>query len=525
MVVGIVVVLIAGFVGAHIFDAIKLPRLLGMLLAGVLIGPFMLNALDTSIINRGEDIRTFALMVVLFKAGLGLDKEKLKSHGTVAIRLGSIPCTIEALVIAAFAYWFLGWHWVIALLLGWVICAESPAILVPLMLALKAKGWGVEKGVPDLILAGGALSDVVAITVFSIILQIAAAGTMDASLMMALPIQIIGGLFIGYLAGHVIIFINRSVYKNAVPVQKLIVALLVTTLTIISGPVFNYSGYLAVMVAGFIVLDRYSVLARQLRVELERVWLVAQIFLFVLIGASVDLSVLANVGQMGILLIGVGLLLGRLPGVFLSTLGSTLTLREKLFLGISYTPKATVQAAIGALPLAMGVANGELILAFAVLAIIFTAPIGAVATSYFAPKLLQQGKIDPTKVTISKNPLYMIAYEPDKGGLCTLLEAADAARQTDARLLVIYVTTDPLKEERAKTSFIRHSVAINDIEHTFMTLSGDPVEQLLAAAKRYKVDCIYMGKAKRSTETEDLGTITKRTLWEAETPVVVVDNE
>ncbi|NET14083.1 MAG: sodium:proton antiporter, partial [Okeania sp. SIO1H6] len=414
MLESIIWILLIGFFVGQIASRLKAPPLVGMVLVGILLGPQISNTIDSSILQAADSLRTIAVMVILMKAGLGLDREKLAQQGSVAIRLGFLPATCEAIVIALVAMLLLQFDFATGLLLGCIIGAESPAVIVPGMLRLKSLGWGVAKGIPDAILTGSALSDVLLLLIFSLLLAFLSQGATTVTLpggitlsaLQLLPFQVILQIILGVIAGLltarilVLLLVKQNWTQNATQ-DTLVAAGLALLLVVLAEKFPIFSGYLAVMATGFFVIEFDAPLARRLRNSFDTLWVVAQIILFVLLGASIPLQILENVLLVGLLILAVGTLVGRMLGWYLSTLGSNWNWRERLFLLPGNSAKATVQAAIGAIPLAAGIEGGETILAIAALSILVTAPLGAWAIPTFAPKLLRKGEVDPTKVAIA----------------------------------------------------------------------------------------------------------------------------
>ncbi|WP_307680298.1 sodium:proton antiporter [Picosynechococcus sp. NKBG15041c] len=416
MLESILLILLLGFFVGQIAQRLKIPALVGMVLVGIVLGPQVGNVVDGSVLTAAPELRTIAVMVILMKAGLGLDREKLAQQGTVALRLGFLPATCEAIAIMLLAMGLFQFDLATGLLLGCVLGAESPAVIVPAMLCLKSLGWGVQKGIPDAILTGSALSDVLLLLVFSLLLaflgQSGAAGVtlpggLNLSLLQLLPLQIVSQIFLGVICGWLaarllVSLLAKQNWTQSAVQDGLIAAGLALLLVIMAERLPIFSGYLAVMAAGFFLVELDAPLARQLRRSFDALWAIAQIVLFVLLGASIQLNVLGNTFGQGLLVLGIGTLVGRSLGWYLSTLGSNWTWRERLFLLPGNSAKATVQAAIGAIPLTQGIAGGEIILALSALSILVTAPLGAWAIPTFAPKLLQKGEVDPTKVAIAQ---------------------------------------------------------------------------------------------------------------------------
>lgn len=375
-----------------IFKRLPLPGLLGLLFLGVGLGPYGLNLLDEILLAGAQDLRMLALVVILLKAGLGLNRRVLNEVKGPALTMGVLPCILEGLTVSIAAYYILDFPWAVAASLGFVLAAVSPAVVVPSMLYLKEKGLGMNKGIPVMVLAGASVDDVVAITLLSSALSWAAAGTAAGLWWQAalVPARLIAGIALGLGAGLLMAWLLPRVMafqRSYAPLVVFAGALAVVVL----GQYTGIAGLLAVMACGYIMVERGGKFLPYVVKAADAAWVVAQIFLFVLIGAAVDIEVAIGAGLTGGLVIILGLL-GRSLGVFLGLLGSKLNYNERLFCAISYFPKATVQAAVGGLPLTMGVAGGEVILAIAVLSIILTAPLGAVAIPLAAPKLLAKGE-------------------------------------------------------------------------------------------------------------------------------------
>lgn len=317
LVADLLLVASVGFVAGELAGRLGLPRLIGMMAAGILLGPKVGALLSPGIITLAPDIRMLALVVILLKAGLGLDRERIMAQGSVAIRLGFMPAVIEASVVAVASRLILGWDWPYCWLLGWIVCAASPAVIVPMMLHLKSRGLGTDKGIPDLILAGGTISDATAVTLFGITMSWIADGPATGAGLAALsiPLEIAGGLAVGWLAARTAyLLIHQTSLTSSVTHDLLVVSGLGLAL-VLGAAVLPYSGLLAVMVMGFGLLETDRVLARRLRTELEKVWVVAQIFLFVLIGTAVNPGVISGIGIRGAAVIAAGLIVGRWLGI------------------------------------------------------------------------------------------------------------------------------------------------------------------------------------------------------------------
>ncbi len=372
-----------------LFEKLRLPGLLGMLLAGVLLGPYCLNYIVPELVEVSSELRTAALIVILIRAGLGISKKTLNQVGGPALRMSCIPGICEGLSIIPMAHMLLGLPWLEAGMLGFIIAAVSPAVVVPQMLDLKEKRLGADKEIPTLILAGASIDDVFAITVFYVFLHL---GTGQGGNMVAelgkVPLSLVLGIAGGLLIGRLLLWIFRRVHMRDTKkvLIFLLVAILFHHLEVLKWPVASLLGIMAI---GFVILERREDLAHRLAAKFGKMWVFAEVLLFVLVGAQVDVTVAFKAGLAGVAVIGIGLL-GRSCGVVLALLGSKLNSREKLFCVFAYVPKATVQAAIGAIPLAAGVASGSVILAVAVLSIVITAPLGALLIRCSAQKLLQK---------------------------------------------------------------------------------------------------------------------------------------
>jgi solute carrier family 9B (sodium/hydrogen exchanger), member 1/2 len=389
-------IILAGFFAGQIADRLKLSALVGMILVGIILGPQVSHRIDPQIL-AANDLRTIAVMVILMKAGLGLDRAKLIQQGTVALRLGILPAACETLTIAVVAMGLFHFNFPTGLLLGLIISAESPAVIVPGMLQLKSLGWGVSKGIPDAILTGSALSNVLVLLLFSLLLTALSPGGTSGLPIAILPFQIIGqiisGLIVGWLTAKIlVILLARQQWTRTAVQETFVSAGMMLLIVVLSRKLPIYSGYMAVISAGFWLTTIAPPLAHRLRHGFDGLWSIAQIWLFVLLGASIPLNVLGAQFWPGLLLLAIGTFIGRSIGWYLSTLGSNWNWRERLFLLPGNSAKATVQAAIGAMPLAQGIEGGETILAIAMWSILVTAPIGAWAIPTFAPQLLAPGE-------------------------------------------------------------------------------------------------------------------------------------
>ena len=491
----LVLILLLGFLGGQLARKLKAPPLLGMMLVGIFLGSEVTNLIAVQVLDLADDLRTIAVMVILMRAGLGLDRDKLAQQGSVALRLGFLPALTEAIAISLLSIWLFQFDWITGLLLGCVISAESPAVIVPGMLRLKDLGWGVSKGIADAILTGSALSDVLVLLLFSLLLNFLSQGTISNNDLWLLPVRVIAqivlGVILGYLAAKLIVFYTvKQKWQNSV--RDTLVSTSIALLLIILASRFPYfSGYLAVMAMGFFTIKFSPVLARRLRQEFNHLWIVAEIFLFVLMGATIQLQVIENVLLPGIILLAFGLIFGRSIGWYLSTVGSNWTWREKLFLLPGNSAKATVQAAIGAIPLSLGISGGEIILAIAALSILITAPLGAWAIPTFAPKLLTKDPVDPTKTSLTTPTIILGAIAPATRSSEILTHVANLTRRTNGKAIIILITSD--RQTEAEFNLLVAKL-LADVPYQILTIPENTSEAILRIARENKVTTIVLAK-------------------------------
>ncbi|MBF2014564.1 MAG: cation:proton antiporter [Rivularia sp. T60_A2020_040] len=539
MLTSFILILLLGFFVGQVARRLKAPALVGMILVGILLGPQVTNLIAPNVLAASAALRTIAVMVILMKAGLGLDRDKLSQQGTVALRLGFLPATCEALVIALAAMWILKFDFATGLLLGCIIGAESPAVIVPGMLRLKSLGWGVTKGIPDAILTGSALSDVLLLLVFSLLLNFLGQGAnsgvtlpfgLTLNAFQLLPIQIICQIVLGILFGLVIakllvLLLTKQNWTQNTVQDTLIAASLALLLVVIAEKFPFFSGYLAVMTTGFFLIEFDAPLARRLRSGFDSLWVIAEIILFVLLGASIQIQVLEKTLVPGLIIIAIGTLIGRSLGWYLSTLGSNWKWQEKLFLLPGNSAKATVQAAIGAIPLAQGIDGGETILAIAALSILVTAPLGAWGIPTFAPKLLERGEVDPTKVAIASRIMILAAVDSSAMATQVLIKAADFARRSNGEVIVLHVI-NTIDAEGIEFLEKKSQRILADIRHQFITITGSVPESIIRTAENYQVTDIVMGKrGHQSWETLLVGSVSQAVLESSLIPVILVENE
>lgn len=380
MLLSLALIFLCGMALGTLFQRLRLPPLLGMLLTGILLGPHALNLLDGSILSVSADLRQIALIIILARAGLNLELSDLKKVGRPAVLMCFLPAVCEIGGILLLAPRLLGVSLLDAAILGAVVAAVSPAVVVPKMLKLMEEGYGTAAGIPQLIMAGASVDDVFVIVLFTSFTSLAAGEEISPSAFLRIPTSILLGLGVGVLCGVTLAEFFRWVHlrDSAKVVILLSLAFLLVTLEhAVTGPV-GFSGLLAVMALGMSLRLRRREVALRLSAKFSKLWVAAELWLFVLVGAAVDVQYALAEGG-GTLALIFGALLFRMGGVFLCLLGTALTRPERLFCMIAYCPKATVQAAIGSIPLAMGLSCGNTVLTVAVLAILTTAPLGAFA--------------------------------------------------------------------------------------------------------------------------------------------------
>lgn len=391
MATSIAIIILLAIIFNTVFEKIKLPGLLGMLILGILIGPYGFNLISRDLLNISPDLRKIALIVILLRAGLGIKKSDLKEIGRPAIKMSCIPGILEGFTIAFISTKFLGFTFIQGGILGFIIAAVSPAVVVPQMINLMDNKLGTNKGIPTLILAGASIDDVFAITILSSFLALYSGKSVNIfSQLIQIPISILLGIGLGLLFGLGLIYLLKNFNINDVKKVLIILALsiLLTTLETIFKDKILIASLLGVMTIGFILTEKLPKISTPLSQGLNKLWVFAEILLFVLVGAEVNIAVAFSSGAIGILIIFIGLI-GRSVGVIISLIGTNLNIKERLFCVISYIPKATVQAAMGALPLSLGVVSGDLILAISVLSILVTAPLGAIGIKFFSKSLLE----------------------------------------------------------------------------------------------------------------------------------------
>ncbi|MBQ8950955.1 MAG: cation:proton antiporter [Eubacterium sp.] len=389
MLLSIGMIILVGLLLGWIVSKIRLPRIIGMLLAGILLGPYVLNVLDGSIIDMSGDLRKIALIIIIAKAGLSLDISDLKRIGRPAIMLCFVPATLELIAFVLFAPLIMEVTLLQAAILGAVMGAVSPAVTVPRLTKMIDEGIGVKKGIPQMLIAGASADDIYVIVLFTTLVGLEAGGNMNAMSLLRIPEEIILGALIGGILGVIL-----AVYFKKVHIRdslKVTIIMAVSMILYWIEGIAPVSGLLAVMTMGIALNMRLQVTAKRLSAKFSKLWVAAEIFLFVLVGATVNIGYVTKAGVGMVVMLFVGLLF-REFGTLISVLGIGLNAKEILFCLISQLPKATVQAAIGGVPLAMGLSCGNVVLTMAVVSIVITTPLGAIGMDATVDKFISHDK-------------------------------------------------------------------------------------------------------------------------------------
>ena len=391
MLLSISLILILGMFMGWICQKIKLPSLLGMLITGIVLGPYVLNLLDDSILGISAELRKIALIIILTRAGLGLDLSGLKKIGRPAVLMCFVPASFELLGMILLAPKLMGLSVLESAVMGAVLAAVSPAVVVPRMVKLMDEGYGVKEGIPQLILAGASVDDVYVIVLFSTFVGMMQGEGASILKFVNIPVSIFFGIAIGLFLGVLLAYFFKKVHIR--DTSKVLIILSISFLLVVIEDklttAITFSSLIAVMFIGIGLQKKREAVAKRLSVKYGKLWVAAEVFLFVLVGATVNIEYLGKVGAKAFVVI-IGALIFRMFGVFVCLLGTNLKRKEQLFAMMAYTPKATVQAAIGGIPLALGLACGDTVLTVAVLAIVFTAPLGAFAIDLSYKKLLNK---------------------------------------------------------------------------------------------------------------------------------------
>ena len=403
MALSLALIILLCLVSEWLFTRLGLPPLVGMIGIGVLFGPSILNLIHPSLLNVSSDLRLMALIIILLRSGFKLSKGSLHKVGRHALLLGFLPATCEALLIFVMAPLLLGISSMEAAILGCILAAVSPAVVVPPMIRFIEERRGEKKNIPTMVLAGASLDDVTVIVVYSILIGIYSGKQINIGWQLAgIPLSIFTGIALGLALALILITMFERFNPRATKRTLIVVSLsimLVSLKDFLDTLNIPFAPLIAVMTIGFVILEKRELMAHEISSKLAKIWIFAQILLFTLVGSQVQIDAALDAGLKGIALIFLGLL-ARSVGTYLCTLGSNLNQKERLFVVLSYLPKATVQAAIGAAPLLVMQANGmplragEIILAMAVMSILVTAPLGALAIHWGGRALLVQEPLE-----------------------------------------------------------------------------------------------------------------------------------
>lgn len=391
MLLSISLILIIGMSMGWICKKIKLPSLLGMLATGIVLGPYVLNLLDESILGISADLRKMALVIILTRAGLGLDLSGLKKIGRPALLMCFVPASFEIIGMILLAPKVMGLTLLEAAIMGAVLAAVSPAVVVARMVKLMDEGYGVKEGIPQLILAGASVDDVYVIVLFSTFVGMMQGEGASMINFVNIPISIFLGIAIGAFIGILLAYYFKKVHIR--DTSKVLIILSISFLLVVTEEqlttTITFSALIAIMFIGIGLQRKREAVAKRLSIKYGKLWVASEVFLFVLVGATVNIGYLGKVGLKAFVVI-LGAIVFRMLGVFMCLLGTSMNRKERIFIMIAYTPKATVQAAIGGIPLALGFSCGDTILTVAVLAIVLTAPLGAFAIDLSYKKMLSR---------------------------------------------------------------------------------------------------------------------------------------
>lgn len=387
MLLSIGLLILVGLMMGWLFSKLHLPRIIGMLLGGIILGPHFLNLLNPIIMDVSGDLRKIALIIIIAKAGLSLNVTDLKRIGRPAVMLCFIPATFELLAFVIFAPAIMGVTLLQAAILGAVMGAVSPAVTVPRLTKMIDDGYGTKKRIPQMLIAGASADDIYVIVLFSTLVSLEAGGTLSAINFLRIPMEIILGAITGAVIGVALSFYFKKIHLR--DSLKITIIMAINMLLYWFEGIAPVSGLLAVMAMGIAINMKIPEVSKRLSVKFSKLWVAAEIFLFVLVGATVNINYVTEAGIRMIIMLFIGLIFREI-GTYLSIVGTGLTAKEKIFCLISQLPKATVQAAIGGVPLAMGLGCGNVVLTMAVISIVITAPLGAIGMDATAHKYISK---------------------------------------------------------------------------------------------------------------------------------------
>ena len=379
MILSLSLIILLGLSLNAIMIKIRVPSLIGYMITGMILGPFVFDLIDPTILSISADLRKIALIVILLRAGLSIDIKDLKVVGRGAILLSFLPATLEILAIAFLSVWLFSITLIEGFILGSVVAAVSPAVVVPRMIDLINKKLGTKKSIPQMVLAGSSIDDIYAVVLFTLFVQIQQTNIVDFKSVIFFPLSIILGVLAGVLTGFVLVKVFKRLHmRDTIKVLLIFgVAFLFDFIENIIKDIVPFSSLIAIITIGLTTLKLYPVLSLRLTSKFAKIWVFSEMMLFVLIGALVDITVIKDIGLTFVLLLVLAIFI-RFIAALISTSKINLNTKERLFVFFSYLPKATVQAAIGAIPLSLGMPAGEIILGISVLSIFLTAPIGAI---------------------------------------------------------------------------------------------------------------------------------------------------
>ena len=415
MLLSFALIILLGFAMKGIFEKLKIPGLLGMLLAGILLGPHLLNLISPEIISVSADLREIAMIIILVRVGLTLDLKDLKKVGRPAILISFVPATLEIIAVTLLAPRLLHISTIDAAVLGAILGAISPAIIVPKMLHLMEAGYGQKNKIPQMILAGASLDDIYVIVLFTSFLSLAMGEGFKSSQLLRIPASIVTGLIIGLIIGYLLVQLFKRIHMRDTVKVLLILGLsfLLMGLEQTINRAFPFSGFLAVMAVGGAILKSYEILAKRITGKFSKIWVAAELILFVMLGSAVDIGHMRGAGLSAVILI-LAALLCRSIGVMICLIRTPLNRKERAFCIIASLPKATVQAAIGAVPLAYGLSSGSIILMISVLSILISAPLGAVGIQLSYTKLLECSSVKSAKHPLSSRMPASVSEKSDQ---------------------------------------------------------------------------------------------------------------
>jgi NhaP-type Na+/H+ or K+/H+ antiporter len=394
MLLSLALIILLGLSLNAIFVKVKIPSLIAYTITGIILGPYVLDLLEPSLLNISDDLRRIALIVILVRAGLTLDIRDLKIVGKGAILLSFLPATIEIIVVTIISYFLFSFSIIEGLILGSVLAAVSPAVVVPRMIELIEKKRGTKKSIPQMVLAASSIDDIYSLVLFTVFIQFYQSNSVEIKELLLFPISIILGVVSGFIIAYLLVKIFKRFHMRDT-IKVLIIfgfAFMLDYIEKVLVDIIPFSSLIGVLTIGLVILKFYPLLAERLNNKFSRIWVFSEMMLFVLIGALVNITVIGNISYKFLLML-LGIIVFRFISVFISTIGLNMNVKERIFVFISYLPKATVQAAIGSIPLSMGVSGGEIILAVSVLAIIVTAPLGAILIDITSVKLLKENKV------------------------------------------------------------------------------------------------------------------------------------